>query len=100
MIEGIRRIQDMMERQSYVTDRAIATSTFLASEAEEAHAYCHMTAAQAATLAKQAGARCLVLTHFSQRYTNLEGFAQEAGRLHENVVVAADLLRVPVPPRE
>ena len=32
MIEGIRRIQDMMERQSYVTDRAIATTTFLASE--------------------------------------------------------------------
>ena len=32
MIEGIRRIQDMMERQSYITDRAIATTTFLASE--------------------------------------------------------------------
>ncbi len=32
MIEGIRRIQEMMERQSYVTDRAIATTTFLASE--------------------------------------------------------------------
>jgi MoxR-like ATPase len=32
VIEGIRRIQDMMERQSYVTDRAIATTTFLASE--------------------------------------------------------------------
>jgi MoxR-like ATPase len=32
VIEGIRRIQDMMERESYVTDRAIATTTFLASE--------------------------------------------------------------------
>jgi len=32
VIEGIRRIQEMMERQSYVTDRAIATTTFLASE--------------------------------------------------------------------
>ncbi len=32
MIEGIRRIQDMMEREQYVTDRAIATTAFLAME--------------------------------------------------------------------
>ncbi len=32
MIEGIARIQDMMERQSYITDRAIATTAFLAME--------------------------------------------------------------------
>jgi len=32
VIEGIGRIQDMMERQSYITDRAIATTAFLAME--------------------------------------------------------------------
>jgi len=32
VIEGIVRIQDMMERQSYITDRAIATTAFLAME--------------------------------------------------------------------
>ncbi len=32
MIEGIRRIQEMMERQHYVTDRAIATTAYLAME--------------------------------------------------------------------
>jgi MoxR-like ATPase len=32
VIEGIGRIQDLMERQSYITDRAIATTTFLAME--------------------------------------------------------------------
>ena len=32
MIEGIRRIQDMLESQSYITDRAIATTVFLAME--------------------------------------------------------------------
>jgi MoxR-like ATPase len=32
VIEGIRRIQDMMEREQYVTDRAIATTAFLAME--------------------------------------------------------------------
>ena len=32
MIEGIRRIQEMMEREQYVTDRAIATTAYLAME--------------------------------------------------------------------
>ena len=32
MIEGIRRIQEMMEREHYVTDRAIATTAYLAME--------------------------------------------------------------------
>jgi MoxR-like ATPase len=32
VIEGIRRIQDMMERERYITDRAIATTAFLAME--------------------------------------------------------------------
>jgi len=32
VIEGIGRIQEMMERQAYVTDRAIATTAFLAME--------------------------------------------------------------------
>ena len=32
MIDGIARIQELMEQQSYVTDRAIATTIFLAME--------------------------------------------------------------------
>ncbi len=32
MIEGIQRIQELMERESYITDRAIATTIFLATE--------------------------------------------------------------------
>jgi len=80
-------------------DLLICESTFLASEVEEAYAYAHMTAGQAAELAKEAQARCLVLTHFSQRYTSLDGFAKEAGSIHPNVVVGIDLCRIPVPPR-
>lgn len=87
------------ERLAKKADILVCESTFLSSEAEEAHAYCHMTAAQAATLAKNAEARCLVLTHFSQRYTHLDGFFAEASPLHDNVVVASDLQRVSVPPR-
>jgi MoxR-like ATPase len=32
MIEGVRRIQELMEREKYVTDRSIATTVFLAME--------------------------------------------------------------------
>ena len=58
-----------------------------------------MTAAQAARLAHAAGVRRLALTHFSQRYTSLEGFQREAAALHPDVVVADDLTRVAVPAR-
>ncbi len=80
-------------------DLLVCESTYLASETEEAHAHGHMTAEQAATLALQAGAKRLILTHFSQRYPSLEGFGVEAGRVFRDVVVARDLERVPVPKR-
>lgn len=81
-------------------DLLVCESTFLSSEAEEAHAYCHMTARQAAEIAHAGRARSLVLTHFSQRYTSLDGFAAEARLIHPEVVAAQDLCRVPVPPRQ
>jgi ribonuclease Z len=80
-------------------DLLVCESTYLNSEAEEAHDHFHMTAADAATLAQQAGVRRLVLTHFSQRYTELEPFGKEASAIHPDVVVAADLTRVAVPKR-
>lgn len=82
---------------AHAADLVVAESTYLDSEREEAHAHAHMTASQAATIAQQAGARRLVLTHFSQRYQSLEPFAQEAGAIFSEVVVAKDLLRVSVP---
>jgi len=81
-------------------DLLVCESTFLSSEAEEAHDYQHMTAAQAATLARDAAARTLLLTHFSQRYTSLDGFIAEAGAIFPDVVVGPDFTRVPVPARE
>ncbi len=80
-------------------DLLVCESTYLESEAREAHDYFHMTAAGAARLASEAGARRLALTHFSQRYLEREGFAREASALHPDVVVADDLTRVPLPPR-
>jgi ribonuclease Z len=80
-------------------DLLVCEATYLEAEAREAHEHYHLTAAQAAALAREAGARRLALTHFSQRYTTTEGFRQEACAVFPGAVVAEDLLRVAVPPR-
>ena len=80
-------------------DLLVCESTFLESEAELARLAGHLTARQAGELAAEAGARQLVLTHFSQRYKDADRFLEEAGTGFDNVVVAEDLARIPVPPR-
>jgi ribonuclease Z len=80
-------------------DLVVCESTFLERDADLAAAYGHLTAAQAARVAAEGGARRLVLTHFSQRYTDDAEFAAEAGGIFPDVVVARDLDRIPLPPR-
>ncbi len=78
-------------------DMFVCESTYLSSEATEAREHGHMTAAQAATIAKEAGAHQLVLTHFSQRYTSLEPFLQEARAIFPESVAAKDGKRIGIP---
>ncbi len=80
-------------------DLLVCESTYLESEAKLAQDYFHMTAAQAAELAHSAGARRLVLGHFSARYPDNSVFAAEAGERHPDVVVASDLDVIDVPSR-
>jgi ribonuclease Z len=81
-------------------DLLVIESTFLDADAELAGAYGHLTAGQAARVAAEAGVRRLVLTHFSQRYEDPGAFGAEAARWFDGeIVVAADLARVPVPRR-
>lgn len=80
-------------------DLLVCEATFLDRDADLAHRYRHLTAGQAGRIAAEAGARRLVLTHFSQRYDDPGEFQAEAGAWHPDVVVAADLQRVAVPPR-
>jgi len=80
-------------------DLVVSESTFLTSEQELARAYGHMTAAEAARIAAGAGARTLVLTHFSQRYPEESSFQAEAEPFFPGAIAARDLLRVDVPPR-
>lgn len=80
-------------------DLLVCEATFLSEDQDLALAYSHMTAAQAAWLAREAGVRRLVLSHFSQRYTDQTRFAAEASEIFPDVVVANDLDVIPVPPR-
>jgi len=89
-------VYDLAER----ADLLVIESTFLEVDAALAAEAGHLTAAQAARVAEESGVRRLVLTHFSQRYPERERFAAEA-RQHftGDLMVAEDLTRVPVPPR-
>ncbi|MGH9004435.1 MAG: ribonuclease Z [Acidimicrobiia bacterium] len=80
-------------------DLLVCESTYLSADAGLAADYGHLTAAQAARIAAESGARRLVLTHFSQRYTDPWAFAAEAGEVFPDVVVASDLDRIAVPAR-
>lgn len=76
-------------------DVLVIESTFLDADAALAAEFGHLTARQAATIAARAGARTLVLTHFSQRYRDPAAFAAEAADVFPGrIVVAEDLMRI------
>jgi ribonuclease Z len=81
-------------------DMLVIESTYLDEELDLATRFGHLTAGQAAQVAASCGVRTLVLTHFSQRYPDPSAFERQA-RAHfdGDLVIAADLTRVPVPPR-
>ncbi|MFI6389596.1 ribonuclease Z [Nonomuraea sp. NPDC050547] len=83
-------------------DLLVIESTFLSAEAALAKEYGHLTAQEAALVAKESGARRLVLTHFSERY-GLDAepvFLEEARAVFDgDVIVARDLMTVQVPKR-
>lgn len=73
----------------------LCESTYSDSERDLAREYMHMTAVQAAELAKEAGVETLILTHFSARYRDSEELATEARRVFPNTFAAEDLRRFP-----
>jgi ribonuclease Z len=82
-------------------DLLLVEATFLAAERHLAEVAGHLTAGQAARLGREAGARQVVLTHFSQRYPETAGHLAEARREAPDldVAVARDLDRFALPPR-
>lgn len=65
-------------------------ATFLESEADKAEKTMHSTAKQAATIAKLAKVKHLVLGHYSTRYSSIELFQQEAETIFPSVLLGDD----------
>ncbi|HKG22866.1 MAG TPA: ribonuclease Z [Blastocatellia bacterium] len=77
-------------------DLLIHEATYTEELVREADEYGHSTAAQAARIAREAGARRLLLTHFSSRYTDLGPLLDEARSIFPNTSLAQELVEVDV----
>lgn len=69
----------------------LCESTYLEDHKDLAEKHYHLTAKQAATIAKEANVEKLILTHFSARYLNVKDFEIEARTLFPNTEAAEDL---------
>ncbi|HEC35246.1 MAG TPA: ribonuclease Z [Anaerolineae bacterium] len=76
-------------------DLLVIEATYLEREADLARRFGHLTALQAATLAKEAGVHKLALTHISRRYRDWE-VMEEAEKVFPETVIARDFDRFQV----
>lgn len=77
-------------------DLLVHEATYTDDMAEEAVERGHSTAAQAARVARDSGARHLLITHFSPRHETSEPLLAEARAVFPNATAARDLLEVDV----
>ena len=97
LIPGIRlaHVGDSGETTNLVesvrgADALVIEATYLEEEVEMADQFAHLTARQAAELARIAGVKKLILTHISRRYREKDVLA-EASAVFPNVSIARDL---------
>jgi ribonuclease Z len=84
------RLCDNIFQLTQDADLLVCESTYLKSETQDAIANGHLTAKQAAEIAKKSNADLLALTHFSQRYLNIKDFVSEAKKIHEHTIAFRD----------
>ncbi|MFC1728481.1 ribonuclease Z [Nanoarchaeota archaeon] len=77
-------------------DIMICESTHKSGIEEKTEEYKHMTSKQAAQLAHRAKAKKLILTHFSQRYKEVDELLDEAKDIFPDVIGAFDFMKVKV----
>lgn len=75
-------------------DILICESAYAHDLEEKARLYKHLTAKEAAMMANSANAKKLYLTHFSQRYKDVQDIRQDASETFPDVVCAEDFMKV------
>ena len=78
-------------------DLIIHDCTFDDSLSEKASIDGHSTPTQAAGQAKAANAKCLVLSHFSARYSDASSLLEQAKKVFPNTILAEDHLELELP---
>jgi len=79
------------------SDLLICESTFMEKDKAKATEYNHMTAKQAATIAKKAKVKKLIITHVSQRYErNLSDVLKEAEKIFKKTELAKDFMSIEI----
>lgn len=77
-------------------DLLISEATFSVTDTEKAGDYKHLTAQQAAHIAQRSSAQRLILTHFSQRYKEIQLLLNEARDIFPKTELAFDFMKVKV----
>jgi ribonuclease Z len=75
----------------------LCESTYLEEHRDLAYEHYHLTAKQAAEIAKKAQVEQLILTHYSARYRNVLAFEEEAKKVFPNSYAADDFKCFPFP---
>ena len=75
-------------------DLLICEATLLDELKEKTEEYKHLTTKQAAEIAKEAGVKKLVITHFSQRYKDTRRLEKEAREVFKETTAAKDLMEM------
>ncbi len=90
-------INNNMVKIAKNSDLLICESTYTEKEKEQAEKYKHLTARQAAEIARKSKAGRLILTHISQRYDNKEIIIlNEARKIFPKTEIAEDLMKIEV----
>lgn len=78
------------------SDLLISEATFAEDNKDKARDYEHLTASQAALIAKKSRSKKLILTHFSQRYKTIDTLLNEAKKIFKETSCAKDFLKIKI----